>query len=818
MTNRAPAGGRCPGRNILLIVKAAEFISSLSTCTLKRDIPYVPRTCKVRGSLVFTLCIGYKRRAFRPREGWPAIPPSAEVNMPYFLSFFFSFMRSGTSGRCYGAFWVLPVCLLCLCLAACAAPEPSVPRALRSDNETELPRAHPGYVQWLEKQSILRQSDDLISIVSGTPLVWGASGSERNIIPLLNAADVWLDFSPSRAALGEKMGESALAVLPRALPPRLLASLGIRGIFLSSVAESAGDWNVAPDSGGPSLESEAVIGMRFASPAAAKDTIDEPSQDYARLDEYCAQEGVILGGEILPGSTGMGPDFRLARMGLSRYADLYMMVEAPREIWPLLPAATLQEASGASSGSTLKDQTEKSEDTLDVAPLHASSIAELTRRGILPPAFSRDTQSTLPRGGWAATAPLTGTDGVTRRWLYRYADTPRTLPLHWDAPRASAQRAFSASIIRQAGLLHQPLLRINLADMAGLEPASPGAFSPEPALSALAALSRDIRRYGGWSMLGDFVPPAMLAEVQRRGVDFAPDSITSPALEYALLTGDADPLRRNLDASLTAGVDHARLWRSTPNKALPLGREWLPAGAAPPQAQQANVSPIWAGRVMQNTSSGPVLLASAPTLAAAVTAASGTEQSAPLDAHLLQVAFRAFLPGLLALSGHDLFGAIQEETDTEHSGDNGLPLAWNADGKNAFSSAGLPARAAYPPLNIQLGLPDSFATRLKQITRIRRESGIARGVLLGRAKTGKEAGGASNAVVACISRLPDASLLLVAGNFSPRALVTDLVLPQDVRAARAEDMMTGRGVTVSARNMPLQMKAWGVRVVRLFPR
>ncbi len=54
-------------------------------------------------------------------------------------------------------------------------------------------------------------------------------------------------------------------------------------------------------------------------------------------------------------------------------------------------------------------------------------------------------------------------------------------------------------------------------------------------------------------MLGDFVPPAMLAEVQRRGVDFAPDSITSPALEYALLTGDADPLRRNLDASLTAG-------------------------------------------------------------------------------------------------------------------------------------------------------------------------------------------------------------------------------------------------------------------------
>lgn len=744
--------------------------------------------------------------------------------MPHFPSFFPT--RSGAPDRPYGAFRILPVCLLCLSLAACAAAEPSVPRALRSDKDVELPRAHPGYVQWLEKQSILHQSEELISVVSGTPLVWGASGSAQHIAPLLNAADVWLDFDPSRAALGGT-GDSALAALPRALPPRLLASLGIRGIFLSSVAENAGGWNVAPASDGPSLESGAVIGMRFSPLAAAKDSIDEPSRDYVRLDEYCAKEGVILGGEILPGSTGMGPDFHLARMGLSRYADLYMMVEAPREIWPLLPAAKVQKSSGASSGNSAKDQGEHSENDTDVAPLPASSIAELIRRGMLPPAFSRDTQSALPRGGWAATAPLTGTDGVTRRWIYRYADTPRILPLHWDAPRASARRAFSASIIRQAGLLHQPLLRINLTNMAGLEAASPGTFSPEPAPSALAALSRDIRRYGGWSLLGDFVPPAMLAEVQRRGVDFASDSITSPALEYALLTGDADPLRRNLDASLTAGVDHARLWRSTPGKALPLGQEWLPTGSAPLRTQLAKVSPLWAGRIMQQSPSGLVLLAPAPTLAAAAAGLPPDQVSdtnrAMLDAHLLQIAFRAFQPGLLALSGHDLAGSvqtgvIQKEKDQTASGDGGVPVAWNMAGSSAFSPAGLPARSAYPPLELQQRLPDSFAARLEQITRIRKKTGIAQGVFLGRAKTGGEAAGReADSTVACVSRLPDASLLLVAGNFSPRASATALVLPENAAAVQAEELITGHGVAVSGRNMRLLMEPWGFRVVRLSP-
>lgn len=731
--------------------------------------------------------------------------------------------------------------LLCLALTACGSSTPSVPRAMRPDSDAELPRAHPGYVQWLEKQSILRQSEELISVVSGTPLVWGASGSVRDIRPLLNAADVWLDFDPAHAALGEA-GESALAALPGALPPRLLAALGIRGIFLSSVTENAGGWNLASGSNGLSFESEAVIGLRFASMAAAKDASDVPSADYVRLDEACAKEGVILGGEILPASTGMGPDFRLARMGLSRYADLYMMVEAPRAVWSLLPpapdpGATAQTATETTAGTEAGSPVNETGNVPDeVVPLSPASVAELARRGILPPPFSRDTLQTptrtLPPGGWAATAPLTGTDGVTRRWIYRYAETPRILPLNWDAPRGSARRAFSASIIRQAGLLHQPLLRVSVAELAGLEPASPEGFSPEPALSALTALSRDIRRYGGWSLLGDFIPPALLAEAQRRGIDFVSDSITSPALEYALLTGDTGPLRRNLDMSLSAGVEHARLWRSTPTHPLPLAAKWLPLGpGASLRAELAKASPAWTGRILRLSASDTTLLATAPTLAAVATGLSPEDilrtdgsaqegwQRALRDAHLLQIAFRAFLPGLLSVSGYDLAGAVQSGPGLNSSTGSSLPLAWGTDGRPGFSPAGLPARAAYTSLALQHRLPESFAARLEQITRIRKESGIARGVLLGRAKTGAEAdaGQEADATVACVSRLPDASLLLVAGNFSPRSYVTNVILPESASSTRATDLVSGAGAAVSGRNLRLQMGAWGFRAIHLFP-
>ena len=111
-------------------------------------------------------------------------------------------------------------------------------------------------------------------------------------------------------------------------------------------------------------------------------------------------------------------------------------------------------------------------------------------------------------------------------------------------------------------------------------------------------------------------------------------------------------------------------------------------------------------------------------------------------------------------------------------------------------------------------MPDSFASRLKELLCLRRECGIARGIFLGRAETGE--GEDSGGTVACVSRLPDNSMLLVAGNFSPVSHVSPLRLPEGTEALRAEDMISGRGVAVGGRNLRLHMAPWGFRVVRLF--
>ena len=182
--------------------------------------------------------------------------------------------------------------------------------------------------------------------------------------------------------------------------------------------------------------------------------------------------------------------------------------------------------------------------------------------------------------------------------------------LNWDDPSGAARRVLAAGIIRQVGLLSSaPGGPERGGRHRGQDPAPTDASgrltggSPEPALSALRALAREVRRYGSWSLLRDRLPARLLPVVQAAGVDFAADTVLSPALEYALISGNAAPLETAIDASLAAGVDHARLWRqSADGAALPLPSEGT-AGVTLPDdwnallvAPQADFTPQQAWR------------------------------------------------------------------------------------------------------------------------------------------------------------------------------------------------------------------------------
>ncbi|WP_197510702.1 hypothetical protein [Tessaracoccus coleopterorum] len=110
------------------------------------------------------------------------------------------------------------------------------------------------------------------------------------------------------------------------------------------------------------------------------------------------------------------------------------------------------------------------------------------------------------------------------------------------------------------------------------------------------------------------------------------------------------------------------------------------------------------------------------------------------DAHLLLAAFNALQPGVFALSGWDLVGALpvdrDDVADLISTGDTRWIErgAFDLMGRNPEanrSASGLPrARSLYGSLPAQLADPGSFARRLASMLHLREAHGIATGTLL----------------------------------------------------------------------------------------
>ena len=116
------------------------------------------------------------------------------------------------------ALWRLLAVVLALLLCACSqevmGPHGRKPMLLSGTERPDrapgsLLRADPGYIQWLERQSMLGNADDLAAEVSGSERLWGNSGSNDRLPLLLddpqNFEDerlpYWTELWPSSIAL-----------------------------------------------------------------------------------------------------------------------------------------------------------------------------------------------------------------------------------------------------------------------------------------------------------------------------------------------------------------------------------------------------------------------------------------------------------------------------------------------------------------------------------------------------------------------------------------------------------------------------------------
>lgn len=664
---------------------------------------------------------------------------------------------------------VLLLCLLMTTLlpAGCTATRPAGGvTAVRQ--ETRLPRADPGYVQWLERQSMLGAAPLLAGQVSGTERIWSNSAQSKNRSLLLTAAPNWLEIDPYTISASG----SILTALENGLPA-FLNQLGIGGLYVAPTGERGDIWQEAPRVG----TADNVTALRF-------DKALGSDEDMARLRDRLEAAHIQLGGELPPAATGLGPDFILQARHAPRFDGLYAMISVPRDLWGSLPSVPGE---------------------WDCLALRPDAVNALQGRGLLPPTLLRQKLNWAEPGGWAATGEVRGTDGQVRRWVYRFADDPQRPVLLWQDPSGQARRVFSAAIIRHTGLQGQALAGLRLEALFGLDvppPANEGGAASlsdrlTPGYGALTAAAREVHRYGGWAVQADALPPSLLAPVLHMGVDFSRDSLTAPAAEYALLSGNAEPLARLLRQARDNNLDQTRLARGLHGWQ---GVDWRLLRDLPDGDRLVREAQHLSGLADED-----FRLWTTPTsLAARALGLNGEAALRPENterlrrASLALLACRAGLPGPLFVSLQELTGALDVPRSVSRDilPSRGLVPLPDASARSGSAS---PAPLAFGPLREQTASQDSFLMLAARLLLARQAAGLAQGKLVSVQQT--------DGCLALCSSLPEGGYWLTVINLSGRKHDFSVQLPA---GGELLDIFSGQSLT-AGRRLSLSLAAYESR-------
>ncbi len=652
-------------------------------------------------------------------------------------------------------FVILPLLFLILLLglAGAACERSPYKQRVKAGLEGEgipIARADPAYLQYLERKSMLAESVDMARVVSGSQLAWAAGADAPE--GLLSYADTWVSFNPMTLLMDSRGG--AFDLLGRSEVWTILREVGARGMYVAPLGGAGGIWAKTQGAG---FSGEDVVQYDF-SQAAGKDP------QYRRLIGGVGERTSLLGSDLVPAATGLGPDFFLATRNLREYPGAYCMVDVPKDLWKLLPP---------------------SQNEWEGTALPAETVAALHAKGLLPKAMLDETAASGKPSGWAATGEVRGVDATARRWVYRWFINPHHAVLNWEDPSRAAARILSGSAVRQVGMLGQAFIGLRFDAFHGLEPAGGGAnpWSIGTAVSAAQSMSREVHRYGGWTWLrDDDLNLEAMRRVLQSDTDFVFDAAFSPAAEHALLTGDATLLRFMGDELLRLRIPAHRLVHVMPaqdgiNYALP---HLSKLAASAPGAERLRQHTLQAMRaavagqnpvpVANNTlySNGPGLAAMALGLPATAVPADKVAEVAA--GHKLLIFFNAMQPGVLMLSGQDLVGA--------------LPIAWSSmrdssaewnvtdtmrgayalttfEENRVVTERGMGKTVSiYGPADVQAHKKESFLRDIGTFLRLRNQIGLSRGTLAARPET-KGPG-----IIALLTRMPgDNGYVLSVCNF-----------------------------------------------------
>lgn len=599
----------------------------------------------------------------------------------------------------------------------------SDPRAANGQN--------PAYVEWLVRHSMLKDADVLGRQLSGQPSMWRHPYARPDARRAVTTADVWFTAYPISVITREH--ETYLGALADPALWSAFQAIGINGVHTGPVKRAGGitGWSETPSVDG-----------HFDRISTQIDPVFGNEETFLRMADVAEEHGGSIIDDIVPGHTGKGADFRLAEMAFKDYPGIYHMVEIPPEEWDLLPDVP------------------SNRDSVNLDP---ATEAALSERGYIIGELQRVIfySPGVKETNWSVTAPVVGVDGVTRRWVYLHYFKEGQPSVNWLDPTFAGMRLVIGDALHSLGDLGASALRLDANGFLGVEKSAEGlpAWSEGHPLSQAAnhIIAGMVRKVGGFTFQELNLTVDDIRDTGAVGADLSYDFINRPAYQHALATGDTEFLRLTLRTSLEYGVEPVSLvhgmqnhdeltyelvhWSTLHRDDVITYRGVETTGLAIADSIRAELTYV----LTENADYNMVFTQNgiACTTASLIAASQGhqtldsiTEGDIPhiREAHLVLAAFNAWQPGVFALSGWDLTGALtipkEEVADLIGDGDT----RWIERGAHDLvgsspdatrSLSGMPrARSLYGTLPEQLERSDSFATGLREMLRIRAENGI----------------------------------------------------------------------------------------------
>jgi len=678
-------------------------------------------------------------------------------------------------------------------LGPACQPTPPV-RPDPAPSVTPAPAAAPdpvsgeAYIRWLVERSMLRQADVAARRYAGQGELWRHPYARPQPRAASALASVWFTAYPPSQITGP--GESVLQSLGDPALWRVFREIGIGGMHTGPMKRAGGirgrEYTPTVDGNFDRISSE--IDPAFGTEA-----------QYQAMVRHAADNGAVIIGDVIPGHSGKGADFRLAERRHGDYPGLYHMVEIRPADWDLLPAVPAG-----------KDSVNLGRAAVDVLKARGYIVGQLPRTIFHEPGVKET--------DWSATEVVVGADGTSRRWVYLHYFKDGQPTFNWLDPTFAAPRLVAGDAIHSLATLGERMLRLDANGFLGIEvgPKNGPAWSEGHPLSVTAnqLIAGLVRKLGGYTFQELNLTLEDTKAMSQGGADLSYDFVTRPAYHHALVTGDASFLRLMLDVQRAYQVDPAALVHALQNHdelTLELVHFWtqhkdttftfrgrsVKGGALRDTIRAEMHQRLMGLAAPYNLKAANGISCTTATVAAAALGISdlrhltGAERRDIQRAHLLLALFNAMQPGVFALSGWDLVGALtlsaESVKDLIAEGDTRWVNrgAYDLLGKHpsvTTSSSELPrARALYGSLPEQLARPDSFASELGRMLRVRAKYRVheSEQVELPSVR--------ARGLVVMVHRLPaDGGIQVTAVNFA-RAAVREAVT---IKTAPADGMVT----------------------------